>query len=693
MASIFDDLPKIAVESVTKSNLWMPDTEFIKYKLPDQPKPPTGIAIKAPFEKLDHDLYRPAARMVAFRVESKDRFLLWIKTFAFRYHSQFGALDNYTCKWTDKENTKEGIIGEIFIQLFKGTEDEINIDSNKLLTFHLYPTTFLITVQGTHYLSWAKTEFQYLQSILDNHFKLDNTVTNCEHNSLLDSSNTEYNDFINHLDKSETKPMKISTPRIVTPKAHASVINKQSAENILASLQLLESKVCEVSNTCAGLKDDNPIDNNSYDNKISELNQNLNDLKENQQKLEKELHGLVLSSSQTKKQYVSTAVLEKKFVDFQKSILTKINLQTNEATFKENSELKKALTDLELSNSKLKTQNEALEDKNQFLKKKISDLEKQQHEIHAHAAEMQYEANVSTQNRFTELTSLNDDMTVTPISEKNREQQYIKKNDENSISKEKPHFLDLEIIIDSHGNGLLASKLYRNVQTKIKVLGPGKKNIKGAGEAILQTTNKDTRHIVLGVGSNDLSIKTTTLCVNEMKTLIDDTKNSHTHSKIHVLPTFDRVKQSHFNRKAKEFNEEIQKYCENQSDVEFILNNDIIGTNTSIFQDDGIHFNQLGKKYLVRILKTHLNPVFGLKPYNEYKTSNSTNKTPNRNYRQNHSYGRQNNDNQSYRQNYMYNENQNPYDYYSQQYHNANNGRSNQSEMNQLLSRLIELAR
>lgn len=467
MASIFDEIPQIAVENAIKSNLWMPDTEFMKYKLPDQPKPPTGIAIKAPFEKLDHDLYRPAARMVAFRVESKDRFLLWIKTFAFRYHSQFGALDNYTCKWTDKENTKEGIIGEIFIQLFKGTEDEINIDSNKLLTFHLYPTTFLITVQGTHYLSWAKTEFQYLQSILDNHFKLDNTVTNCEHNSLLDSSNTEYNDFINHLDKSETKPMKISTPRIVTPKTHASVINKQSTENILASLQLLESKVFEVSNTCACLKDDNPIDNNSYD-KISELNQNLNDLKENQQKLEKELHGLVLSSNQMNKQYVTTAVLEKKFVDFQKSILTKINLQTNEASFKENSELKKALRDLDLSNSKLKTQNEALEDENQFLKKKISDLEKQQHEILV--AEMQYEANISTQNRFAELTSQNDDMTVTPKSEKNREQQYIKKNDENSISKEKPHFLDLEIIIDSHGNGLLASKLYRNVQTKIKVL-------------------------------------------------------------------------------------------------------------------------------------------------------------------------------------------------------------------------------
>ncbi|CAC5396927.1 unnamed protein product [Mytilus coruscus] len=324
MASIFDDLPKIAVESVTQSNLWMPDTEFIKHKLPDQPKPPTGIAIKAPFEKLDHDLYRPAACMVAFRVKSKDRFLLWIKTFAFRYHSQFWALDNYTCKWTDKENTKEG--------------------------------------------------------------------------------NIEYTDFITQLDQSETKPMKMSTPRIVTPRTHDTVINKQSTENILASLQLLESKLCEVSNTCAGLKDDNPTDNNNYDSKMSELNQNLDDLKGNQQKLEKELHGLVLSSYQMNKLFVSSAVLDKKLVDFEKSILTKINLQRNEitntVTLKENSDLKKALTNLESSNSKLRTQNEPLRSK-------------------------------------IRLTTQNDDMT--DISEKIRDEQKVKKDDDNSIPKEKPY--------------------------------------------------------------------------------------------------------------------------------------------------------------------------------------------------------------------------------------------------------------
>ncbi|CAC5387923.1 unnamed protein product [Mytilus coruscus] len=218
----------------------MPDTEFIKYKLPDQPKPPTGIAINAPLEKLDHDLYRPAA----------------------------------------------------------------------------------------------------------------------------------------------------------------------------------QSKLCEVSNTCAGLKDDNPTDNNNYDSKMLELNQNLDDLKGNQQKLEKELHGLT-------------------------------------------------------------TQNDDMTD----ISEKIRDEQK--------------------------VKKDNDNS----IHEKIRDEQKVKKDDDNSIPKEKPYRYaqDLEIIIDSHGNGLLASKLYRNIQSKIKVLGPGKKNnIKGAGETILETTNKDTRHIVLGVRKqNDLKYQKT----------------------------------------------------------------------------------------------------------------------------------------------------------------------------------------
>ena len=39
---------------------------------------------------------------------------------------------------------------------------------------------------------------------------------------------------------------------------------------------------------------------------------------------------------------------------------------------------------------------------------------------------------------------------------------------------------DVEIIMDSHGNGMKASKLYRNRNVKFTVLGPGKNNIQGS---------------------------------------------------------------------------------------------------------------------------------------------------------------------------------------------------------------------
>jgi hypothetical protein len=41
-----------------------------------------------------------------------------------------------------------GPIIEVFIQIVKGTDQEPKQDSNKLLAFHLYPTIFVITVQG-----------------------------------------------------------------------------------------------------------------------------------------------------------------------------------------------------------------------------------------------------------------------------------------------------------------------------------------------------------------------------------------------------------------------------------------------------------------------------------------------------------------------------------------------------------------
>ena len=117
MASFFDKLEQLEIDKISNTEFWLKDNEFEKYKFPDNPKQPTGLAIKADFEKLDHDLQRPAARMLAFRVTSQERLMFWTKVFAFRYHYQLGALDNFVCKWTNKINLKDSMNGEICIQL------------------------------------------------------------------------------------------------------------------------------------------------------------------------------------------------------------------------------------------------------------------------------------------------------------------------------------------------------------------------------------------------------------------------------------------------------------------------------------------------------------------------------------------------------------------------------------------------
>lgn len=77
MASFFDKLEKLEIDKISNTEFWTKDNEFEKCKFPDNPKQPTDLAIKADFEKLDHDLHRPAARMLAFRVKSQERLLFW----------------------------------------------------------------------------------------------------------------------------------------------------------------------------------------------------------------------------------------------------------------------------------------------------------------------------------------------------------------------------------------------------------------------------------------------------------------------------------------------------------------------------------------------------------------------------------------------------------------------------------------
>ena len=171
---------------------------------------------------------------------------------------------------------------------------------------------------------------------------------------------------------------------------------------------------------------------------------------------------------------------------------------------------------------------------------------------------------------------------------------------------------DMEIIMDYHGNGTRASKLYKNRNVKLTVLGPGKNNIQGAREFVTYITPRNTKKpIVLGIGSNGLS--TADRCISDMKDLLSHCKEKH--PSIHVLPAFERVNEGNFNGRVKLFNEEIKAFCAKDHNYEYIENRLIFSHNKSVFQQNGIHFTVTGQKCLARLLKSHLNPKLGLRPY------------------------------------------------------------------------------
>lgn len=93
--------------------------------------------------------------------------------------------------------------------------------------------------------------------------------------------------------------------------------------------------------------------------------------------------------------------------------------------------------------------------------------------------------------------------------------------------------------MDSHGNGIDTSKMYRNQEIQMTILGSGEKNIKGAEN--LCASHKLPKHLIIGVGNNDLDKTPTNSCVAEMKRFIHSVRNKSNNCNIHILPTFERV--------------------------------------------------------------------------------------------------------------------------------------------------------
>lgn len=130
----------------------------------------------------------------------------------------------------------------------QGTDQEPKQDSNKLLKFHLYPTTFLITVQGNLHSYWEQNEFQYLKSIVDADCNI-STADNPLIHELHLSNDTSYTNFVSAIeaknDLSLTNLKTFSTPRILAPSPKLN--KKVDNENVFSSLQNMEDKICQIS--------------------------------------------------------------------------------------------------------------------------------------------------------------------------------------------------------------------------------------------------------------------------------------------------------------------------------------------------------------------------------------------------------------------------------------------------------------
>jgi lysophospholipase L1-like esterase len=78
-----------------------------------------------------------------------------------------------------------------------------------------------------------------------------------------------------------------------------------------------------------------------------------------------------------------------------------------------------------------------------------------------------------------------------------------------------------ELAMDLHGHGLVSHKIYRNKRIYVTVLPQGKKNLSGLIEHLAKS--KTTKHIIMGVGCNDISNDTTPATVAERVAHVLDT--------------------------------------------------------------------------------------------------------------------------------------------------------------------------
>jgi ribonuclease HI len=222
---------------------------------------------------------------------------------------------------------------------------------------------------------------------------------------------------------------------------------------------------------------------------------------------------------------------------------------------------------------------------------------------------------ITVSNMFSVLS---EQSPTTVSNDKNADSNYRKSKTTDRDTRDRETY-DLLIIGNSHVRRFDPDKLYKNKTSKIVCLE--KKTIQGAIQFVEQS-KIHAKVVVLHTSDNALTNHNAELCMKDTKTLISACDKKFNNPNVCIVKAMPRFNNS---TESKQYN---QRACEFNAALDKTNNVTIISADTikerDYFDDGGVHLTPTGFVCLVRSYKTAVNPILGLKDYNEYSNSPQT---------------------------------------------------------------------
>ena len=357
-------------------------------------------AIEAPIESFKADLYKPTAKMNAFRMKP-DNVKNWLTVLYIRYCNQFQSRDEYHVEWKYCENQNEEV-DEIFIQVIKLNDG----DQVKLFTIKAYLGTHTVMVQGNHYCDWCLKEFPHLKALANGQLNDETSVKEIYVEAVEKIHDSPHNEDDDILDMegapkiTEIKKSGIPLPikaSMETEKGQSSTKlslgNMQdtfqqkisdissSIKEVYNTLHKLETQYCDILH----MKDDIESlrkDNKAFELRLTSLEKNIEDIAPESKTSElAEKVGVMEKQMETKVNNIENKLEKKMFALEHKMVQLKSNDKNYEECIrleerlqqkeKENSELKDKCRDLEMNLFTLKLEQKSNNNKTQLVEQQL----------------------------------------------------------------------------------------------------------------------------------------------------------------------------------------------------------------------------------------------------------------------------------------------------------------------------------